>query len=117
MLTGNVDVPQGVSDKTAHGVAFGVLAVLAYWAFGTVLRHVILTAVVSFTLSSLYGLFGEYAQSRIPTRHADAHDFYADTLGATIGTALVLFIVAISRVRNALKRRSLRTSYERTHRA
>jgi VanZ family protein len=117
LMTGNVAVPQGVSDKTAHAVAFGVLAVLAYWAFGALSRSAIRTAAVSCVVSSLYGLFGEYAQSRIPTRHADVHDFYADTLGAVIGTLLVLTVVALARLRNAAKRRSSRFPYERTHRA
>lgn len=118
LLTGDVDAPrQVVSDKTAHAVAFGVLAVLGYWAFSTVLRSALLTAFVSCVISTLYGLFGEYAQSRIPWRRADVYDFYADALGAVAGTLFVLSIVVIARVRNAVKRRSARSHRERAQRA
>jgi len=117
LLTGNVGVPEGVSDKTAHGLAFGLLTVLAYWAFGTFIRSALGTAFISFLFSSLYGLFGEYAQAHIPHRHADVEDFYADALGAAIGALFVLTLVVVVRIRHAVQRRLSPSPYERTHRA
>ncbi|MBM3216037.1 hypothetical protein FJZ36_14105 [Candidatus Poribacteria bacterium] len=102
-LTESASIPSGMSDKTVHAIAFGVLALLATWAFGTVLRQPLLSGLAAFALAALYGAFGEWVQSFIPSRKADLVDWYADTLGAGIAVLLVLLWVLIRRSSKAAR--------------
>jgi VanZ family protein len=90
-------------DKLAHAVAFGVLGVLAYLALGLRQRGgrpslgPMLLAVVIVTL---YAVFDELHQSRIPGRYASFYDGVADLGGAVLGVVLVWKLYA-----GALRRR------------
>lgn len=71
------------ADKVAHGVAFGVLAVLIYLAWRRPWWVV--------TLASLYGVSDEVHQFFVPGRSADVTDWLADTLGALVAVLVVKY--------------------------
>lgn len=106
LLSREVATLKGFSDKVAHGIAFGVLGVLVYGAWGSVGRSAGERGAVSLLGASLYGLVGELMQSRIPGRHADVTDFFADVMGALLGTGVALLGTGIWR-RGHLMRKGL----------
>jgi VanZ family protein len=80
-------LPEEVSDKSAHVLAYLVLGVLSVRAAGgglpcRVTAPVALTALV---ITSGYGAFDEWRQGLVPGRFQDIKDWYADTAGAVIG--------------------------------
>lgn len=86
----DVTPPAGVSDKTAHAVAFGVLALLILRALaGGAWRGVTrwtLSGCVVFTL--LYGVKDEWQQMYTPGRMSDVMDVAADLAGAAGAASL-----------------------------
>ena len=85
------------SDKVAHAVIYGVLAVLvanavapARWASG-----------FSWVVSVAYGVTDEYHQHFVPGRDVSAGDLLADALGA----ALVLTVCSVIRTHRLNARR------------
>jgi prolyl oligopeptidase len=78
-------------DKTAHLVAYGIMAVLfarAFW-FGTRWSLPFLTAAV---VSAVYGASDELHQSFVPGRDASLGDLIADAIGSGLG-ALALCLM------------------------
>jgi VanZ family protein len=92
LLTTGDPIAQTKHDKLAHGAAFGVLAILAFWAFGSLLRRRLISAFLALLFASAYGAFGEWVQSLTGSRSADIQDWYADTIGAAIGFVLMLIL-------------------------
>jgi VanZ family protein len=78
-------VTEHVWDKLLHFVEYGVLAGL--FARGLIAERVrLLRAVVlAVMLTSFYGATDEYHQAFVPLRSSDVHDWFADSLGASIG--------------------------------
>jgi len=77
-------------DKIAHIVAYGVLAITVFHAFGPWFRHIHpwwLTALV-ITVCVLYGITDEYHQFFIPGRTSSLFDLLADGCGAVIVCAV-----------------------------
>lgn len=80
------DLPH--ADKLLHFVAYAVLGVLFFRAFGKTLRektdssHVIMLSMLS---AILYGISDEIHQHFVPSRHADVADMLADTIGSVYG--------------------------------
>jgi len=79
------------SDKVAHAVIYGVLAVLvaravapARWASG-----------FGWAISVGYGVTDEYHQSFVPGRDVSAGDLLADALGAAV--ALIVYALVMRR--------------------
>jgi VanZ family protein len=68
----------GLQHKLAHLVAFGLMALLARWAFDGHARAVWL----AIALTSLFGVFDEWHQSFTPGRRAAWDDWLLDTLAA-----------------------------------
>ncbi len=69
-------------DKLSHMVAYGILAVLIYFALREMdvgKRYLLLLA---FVISSVYGLFNEIHQHFLPWRNADVFDAIANGIGA-----------------------------------
>jgi VanZ family protein len=71
-------------DKLAHAGVFAVLAMLVTKASDRWLFALIIV--------SLYGISDELHQAGVPGRTADPYDWLADTLGASLGSALVGFL-------------------------
>ena len=75
-----------MSDKTGHGIGYGLLGLVLLRAFagarksGVTLRIVLLTIVCA----TAYGVSDEFHQRFVPGRTADVHDVAADAIGASI---------------------------------
>jgi len=82
-------LPDQVSDKTAHGVAYATLATAATRAFAGGLPAVVGPGVAAsaWLLSVGYGVTDEFHQSFTPGRTPDVADVYADAIGACLGVA------------------------------
>lgn len=80
-------LPENVSDKTGHFVAYAVLGVLATRAVagGLPRRLTWSIALLAMLIASGYGALDEVHQAFVAGRSADVHDWYADTAGAVIG--------------------------------
>jgi VanZ family protein len=83
-------------DKTAHVVAYGVLAASMVRALylGTGLGERAVTW-ASMAYASLYGVTDEIHQSFVPGREASALDVAADVAGAAIGVLIGVSLVRI----------------------
>ncbi|MGE3841233.1 MAG: VanZ family protein [Vicinamibacterales bacterium] len=92
MLSAQPALPDvGVSDKQAHGLTYGALAVLvlralarARWS-GVSMGSALSSAVVA----TLYGVSDEWHQSFVPGRSSDVRDVVADAVGALIAVLAV----------------------------
>jgi len=83
-------LPQEVSDKSAHLIAYLGLAVVTVRAVAGGLpgRVTLPVAVTALVIASGYGAFDEWHQSFVAGRFADIADWYADTAGVAIGLGL-----------------------------
>ena len=83
----NAPLPEQVSDKTGHLVAYAGLALLCVRAVGGGLprRVVLRAAALALAIAAAYGIFDELHQSFVPGRSADIRDWFADVSGALIG--------------------------------
>jgi VanZ family protein len=80
-------LPERVSDKTGHFVAYAGLALLCVRAIagGLPRRVVPHVAAIAFAIAAAYGATDEIHQSFVPGRSADVVDWFADASGALIG--------------------------------
>lgn len=80
------DMPDQVSDKTLHALAYGTLGVTATRAVagGFPMPVGPTTAVVAWLLTTGYGVSDEFHQSFTPGRSPDPADVVADAVGATV---------------------------------
>jgi VanZ family protein len=80
-------LPDQVSDKTGHLLAYAGLALLCVRAVGGGLprRVVVRVAVRALVIAAGYGIFDELHQAFVPGRSADVRDWFADVGGAVIG--------------------------------
>ncbi|HET9359309.1 MAG TPA: VanZ family protein [Vicinamibacterales bacterium] len=80
-------LPESVSDKGAHLLAYSVLGVLSVRAAGGGLpcRVTVPIALTALAITSGYGALDEWRQGVVPGRSQDIADWYADTAGAVIG--------------------------------
>ncbi|HDR06012.1 MAG TPA: hypothetical protein ENN88_00075 [Candidatus Coatesbacteria bacterium] len=79
-------------DKLLHALAFGLLGALAYLALGV--RHregrpVLWPILAAVVLVTLYAVFDELHQARIPGRDPSFYDLLADAGGALLAVMLV----------------------------
>jgi VanZ family protein len=83
----NAPLPEQVSDKTGHFVAYAGLAFLCVRAVagGLPCRVVLRVALLAFAIAAAYGAFDEVHQWFVPGRSADVLDWFADATGACIG--------------------------------
>ena len=82
-------LPQGMSDKTGHSLAYFGLGVVVTRAIagGLPSRVALRSALLALAIAVAYGASDEYHQSFVAGRSADVEDLYADAAGAT--TAVV----------------------------
>jgi VanZ family protein len=92
----------GVSDRWAHVLLYGPLAMLVFGALGRTRPDVspIWRALTAVLLCTAFGALDELHQLLIPGRFCDAGDVLADGIGATLGAGMSLV------VHNARQRRS-----------
>ena len=80
------DLPH--TDKLLHFLAYAILGVLFFRAFGNTLQGKAdsrLLMILSIIGASLYGISDEIHQHYVPSRHADMADILADTIGGIYG--------------------------------
>jgi VanZ family protein len=80
-------LPEDVSDKTGHLVAYAGLAVLSVRAIagGLPCNVTIRVAWIALAIAGVYGISDEFHQTFVPGRSGDLADWYADIAGAVIG--------------------------------
>jgi VanZ family protein len=91
-----------LQDVLGHFVAYGALAVLAFWAlegFGAARP-----AVWALVVALLYGLSDEFHQAFVPGRHPDPFDIATDLAGAAAA------LLAVRLIRARLRRTHPRSS-------
>lgn len=106
------EIPSWISkhDKLTHGIIYGVLSALVFFAlhFG---HRIKLGAALLFAwlVAIAYGGSDEIHQTFVPTRVGDWYDWFADVTGATlalllVGAATIAARVAFARPRAAAPR-------------
>jgi VanZ family protein len=87
----DISIPGGVSDKTAHGVAYSGLSAVIVWALvdGDWRRIRVLTVLQATMLCTAYGLSDEVHQLFVPRRSFDWFDILADGVGALAAASAV----------------------------
>jgi VanZ family protein len=75
------NVLHGFQHRIAHLAAFGLVGLLAWWAFAGVPR----AALLAVLLTSVFGATDEWHQSFTPGRHSGIDDWAWDTACAVIG--------------------------------
>jgi VanZ family protein len=78
------ELPGGMSDKSGHGIGYGILgAVLLRALAGGRLKGITWgRAAAAVLLATLYGVSDEFHQSFVPGRSPDRFDVLADSIGA-----------------------------------
>lgn len=86
----DVGPPAGMSDKVAHAMGFGLLALLVLRALaGGAWRGVTRwTLIGCVAIALLYGVQDEWHQRSTPGRTSDVMDVAADVSGAAVAAAL-----------------------------
>ena len=77
-----------VTSVAGHLSVYAVLAALAWWALGGLVRSPRQRMAAAFCIAILYGLSDEWHQSFVPGRTPDAWDLVVDAIGAMIGIAV-----------------------------
>ena len=82
----------GVSDKSLHFWAYGLLALLAIRALASAAWAGVTwrTAAIGWVWAVAFGAFDEVHQSFVPGRSLSGGDLIADAFGAAMGAALAL---------------------------
>jgi hypothetical protein len=83
-------LPGGMSDKSGHGIGYGILGALLLRALsGGRLQSVTWPRVAAaLVLATLYGISDEFHQSFVPGRSPDAMDVLADSIGAALAVGV-----------------------------
>jgi VanZ family protein len=94
-------------DKTAHYVAYAILAFLLSWVWTASGRAFPKGMLVVLPVTILYGAIDELTQIPVPGRYGEWYDWYADTTGAVTGT--LLFWASQRLLKWSRRRRTIRT--------
>jgi VanZ family protein len=83
-------LPQGVSDKSGHGLGYTVLGITVVRALagGLPRRITPSIALLAIAITVGYGITDEWHQTFVAGRSADLADIYADAAGALGATAV-----------------------------
>ena len=87
----DISIPGGMSDKTAHGLAYSGLSAVVVWARvdGDWRRIRLRTVILATVLATGYGLTDEFHQLFVPRRSFDWFDLLADAAGAFVAASAV----------------------------
>jgi VanZ family protein len=91
----------------AHICEYALLALLLTVAFNSPKRKLWQVALLAIIVASLYGISDELHQYFVPTRHCDPFDWLADTLGAFLGSATMVWIISARQVKKSRSRDTL----------
>jgi VanZ family protein len=91
-----------VIKKSAHMVAYGVLASLYLWALRHHFGRMGMLCVVSVVASLLYGISDEYHQTFVPGREGRVFDVGIDTVGACAAMVVDWWLVRRRRRRERM---------------
>lgn len=86
-------------DKVLHVTAYGILGILFYRAYQTLMvkDNIKILMLLSVVSTSLYGISDEIHQSFVPFREAEVADVIADMIGALSGVCLYQLLI-VSRI-------------------
>jgi VanZ family protein len=93
------EMPGGLSDKTVHFLAYGLLGTCLLWALADA-RLVGVTGRRAFQAwagSAVYGATDEWHQAFVPGRTVALDDWLADGAGAAVAVVLMLALCAWGR--------------------
>jgi VanZ family protein len=95
--------PGGISDKTAHLLAYFPLgaALVRALAGGRALRMTTPRVAAATIVATLYGVSDELHQMLVPPRTPDWHDVVADCVGALAGAAAFALAARVATRRSA----------------
>ncbi len=88
------DLPGTGIDKIEHAVAYGLLTLSLWFAFGSRLldpRAAYRRGSIAVVIAAVYGLSDEFHQSFISGRDPSAYDWIADVVGAVLVVAVLLW--------------------------
>ncbi|MCL2757585.1 MAG: VanZ family protein [Coriobacteriia bacterium] len=88
----------------AHFCLYAAFAVLLTWALSSSKLSLWKVALIALAIASLYGASDEFHQVFVPGRTPDIMDWMTDTIGAFVGTCVVLFIISAQKVSRSRKR-------------
>jgi VanZ family protein len=79
-------VPDGLSDKRLHFMAYAGLAILVFRALARQTPAPVsrATIAIAFIITATYAATDEIHQWFVPARMADVYDFLADVMGASV---------------------------------
>jgi VanZ family protein len=92
MTSGMIDVTDYIIRKVAHVTEYTILSILVSRSFGVATSSSLRQRIMPTVITSTYALSDEYHQSFVPSRGATYTDVMWDTLGASIGSGLLLWI-------------------------
>ena len=83
-------LPGDISDKSGHSIGYAMLGglILRALAGGRLSGVTWPRCIAAIVLATLYGVSDEFHQLFVPGRSADRYDVLADSVGASIGSAL-----------------------------
>ena len=94
--------PGGVSDKTAHLVAYAVLGAVALRAIADMRweRCTWRTSWQAWVFAAGYGATDELHQALVPARTPSVQDWIADAYGAALAVLVILTLAVLRRHKN-----------------
>ena len=98
------EVTGRVWDKALHVTAYGVLGMLFCRAFSAEGLGWFASIALAVVATTLYGASDEWHQAFVPLRESSIRDWYADLVGALIGSGVYAVVVStVSRPRRPLR--------------
>lgn len=84
----NLEIPISHSDKLIHLICFsGLAGAWTFWFSGKNWRnHSIRNFIICIAIVVIYGIIDEIHQNFVPGRESSVFDWFADVIGAVIGT-------------------------------
>jgi VanZ family protein len=95
--------PAGMSDKSAHAIAYAALggSLVRALAGGRSRAMTVARILAAAALATVYGMTDELHQSFVPNRTPDVFDLVADAVGGLAGAAVVAVLARLLRTLRA----------------
>ena len=91
-------------NVVAHLCEYALLAALLTVAFNSPKRKLWFAGLIAIIIASLYGAGDEFHQYFVPLRIADPFDWLVDTVGALLGAAITVWLIASRTVKRSRER-------------